>query len=153
MLGLMQKLLLAFALSGCALMPFPAATPKAIQPGDKTVPHSLEYEVLAQATGKACASLASLAILHGPRFVDTMTVGHPALFERAKYEAIASTKGADGLAGVSAKVELNGGDECVTVIGRAFAIRAIYDIAPSLEKATADENERKRRDAPIAPEE
>jgi hypothetical protein len=125
MLGLML-------LTGCGgLLPFPSATPKSIQPGDGTVAHALEYELLEQTSAKACSNIAELAVIHGPRQVDKMSVGHPALFERAKFEAITKVKGADGLAGVSAKVELEGAQECVTVIGRAFAIRAIYDVVPA----------------------
>jgi hypothetical protein len=118
-------------------------TPRAIQPGDKTYSHSFEYEMLAQTTAKACASPAELEIIHGPRFTDPATVGHPALFERAKYEAIVSVKGADGLVGVSAKVELVNGNECVTVLGRAYAIRVMRD-GPPLSSPTSTEGSERR---------
>lgn len=107
---------------GCAGMPFPAMTQAALQPPERAYPHEIEYAVLDQSSARACASEDELAQLKGARTTDRAAVGHPALFERAKFDAITLAKGADGLTGVSSRVEIINGQQCVTVRGRGYRI-------------------------------
>ena len=123
----MRALAFSALLTGCAGLqaPFPSKTTDAARVQEIGSPTSVEFDMLGTASGKACDSLENLALLEKPHSVDPATIGPPALYERAKYEAVISAKGADGIVGVTAKSWLEGANVCTMLAGRAYRIRAM----------------------------
>lgn len=106
-----------------------------LNPGD-TWTQEADYELLAQASGKACAAVDTDAVKRGASS-DPARNGPPALFEQAKYFAIGSVKEADGLAAIRSEVTENAGVVCVSLTGRAYRITQLRATkAPTAKPST-----------------
>jgi hypothetical protein len=106
-----------------------------LNPGD-TWTQEADYDLLAQASGKACASLEADAVRRGASS-DPARNGPPALFEQAKYLAIGSVQNADGLAAIRSEVTENAGVVCVNLTGRAYRITKLRAAAaPAPERSS-----------------
>jgi hypothetical protein len=114
---------LAAALSACGAPIQSAPNVRGIE----TYPHEVEYELLGQAKGKACAGEVELKAWRG-----SGPVGDRWLYHSARIHAIDSIEGADGLVEARAVAFLEGANLCVVVVGRAYRITAMRAVAPGL---------------------
>ncbi len=119
--------ILAVLLGGCGLTQAPALAPTA--PGALTrdlYPHEIEYELLPQVFGEACAGedqMIRFAMVKSP---DPAAVGPGFLFERAKFDALGSIDNADVLLFARGKVTTGkDGVTCVSVSGRAARAQTV----------------------------
>lgn len=122
--------LLTVIVMGCGQLSAAFKTPPVPVLDAATHPLEIEYELLGTATGQACASLEEL---HGGASLDPRAIGGSVLLEKAKYQAIEQTEGADGLVAVRTRVTWAGDQQCVSVRGRAYrllSIRATGGYAP-----------------------
>lgn len=120
--GHMRKIVLAFAvtLSACG---GPIQSAPNVR-GIETYPHEVDYELLGQAKGKACAGEVELKAWSG-----SGPVGDRWLYHTARIHAVDSIDGADGLVEARAIAFYEGSNLCVVVVGRAYRITAMRAVA------------------------
>ncbi len=96
-------------------------------------PTEIEYQLLGPTTGQACAEVRALPPVLPTLAEKERVIGHPVLFERAKYEALTHAGDADALLEIRGFSETRDGRQCVTVVGRAYRISKLRTRAIALE--------------------
>jgi hypothetical protein len=142
----MRRLAALLLMTGCApAIQVGAIAPPALPPTGASHPLAIDYELLSTAVGVACANPATLADMNARKGSD-VAVGHPYLYELAKYNAIGDAARADGLMLIRARADFaTDGKVCVTVSGRAYRLRSVRATpgkpesnAPTVQRGSGD---------------
>jgi hypothetical protein len=88
----------------------------------------VDYELLAVATGHACATPGVLEAIGKIPSADKFPTGQTYLYEQAKFEAIQSIPNADGDGLIEIRAHsspMTDGQICMTLVGRAYRVIAL----------------------------
>lgn len=127
-----RSVVLVGLLSGCGLARTVGAPVSPTANTRDLYPHEIEYELLTQVSGEACAPEGDEATK--ARSPDPAAVGPGGLWERAKYEAIRSIHDADVLLFAVSKVTTKGETICVSVAGRAARAQTVRAVGSGVRE-------------------
>jgi hypothetical protein len=98
-------------------------------------PHEIEYELLTQVRGEACAANEELERAERVKSPDPVAVGPGGLYEAAKFDALSGIADADVLLFAQSKVSTRkDGATCVAVSGRAARAQTVRAVGGNVRE-------------------